>query len=175
MKYLSTFLISICISTALSAQGDAISAYFNQYVEDERFTTVFVSPKMFQLFGQLDLEGLEDKEAEAALKLAQDLKAIRILSTEQNGKNFYTEALKKLDISDYEPLVRVRDEGENVHMLIRQEGPGDIIDELLILVGSDEEFTLISIMGLIKLKEISNLAKAVDMDELKYLEHVDKK
>ena len=130
---------------------------------------------MFQLFGQMDFEGMEDKEAEAALRMAQDLKAIRILSTEQNGNRFYEEAMKKLDVTAYEPLVRVRDEGENVHMLIRQEGPGDVIDELLILVGSEQEFTLISIMGIIKLKEISNLAKAVEMDELKYLEHVDKK
>ena len=45
MKYLGTSLLALFLTLSLSAQSDAISQYFDQYVEDERFTTVYVSPK----------------------------------------------------------------------------------------------------------------------------------
>ena len=66
MRHTFLFLALVFISSlGLQAQNDAISRYFDQYVEDENFTTVYVSPKMFQILGKLDLEGMNEPEAAA--------------------------------------------------------------------------------------------------------------
>ena len=55
--------IFLMIAAAVPAQNDAIIRFFNQYVEDERFTVVSVSPKMFSLVSKISTDD-EDGEAE---------------------------------------------------------------------------------------------------------------
>ncbi|MEO1628697.1 MAG: DUF4252 domain-containing protein, partial [Bacteroidota bacterium] len=156
MKYLfiAALLLLGMAPTTQAQDNDAISKYFEQYVEDEKFTVVYVSPKMFELLGKLDLDHLEDKEAQVAMDMAKELKSIRVLTTEHNPGQYYKEALQKINTREYESLVQVRDEGENVNLMIK-EGNGDTISELLVLVGGEDEFVLVSLMGVIDLKNIS--------------------
>ncbi len=37
------------------AQEDAITKYFEKYMDDEKFTIVYITPKMFQLISKLNL------------------------------------------------------------------------------------------------------------------------
>lgn len=153
-----------------NAQSDAITKYFDQYMEDEDFTVVYVSPKMFQLLGKLDTSGLNDKEAEDIIDIVQDLRGLRILTTEKNTNRFYKEAMNKINTKEYETLMTVRSEGDNVRFLIKDSG--DVIDELLLLVGGDT-FTLISFVGTIDLNKISKLSKSLDIDGVEHLEELD--
>ena len=74
MKHTFLFFALIVFTTlGLQAQNDAISRYFDQYIEDERFTAVYVSPKMFQILGKLDLEGLNEPEAAAVMEVVKGL------------------------------------------------------------------------------------------------------
>ena len=52
---------------------------------------------------------------------------------------------------------------------------GDIVEELLMIVGGNENFALLSFIGNIDLKKIGKLAKALDIDNMQYLENLDKK
>ena len=171
MKYLSVLIVAIFCTLQLSAQEDAISRYFNQYVDDENFTVVYVSPKMFEILGKLDLSEMQDDEAQMALDVVKDLKGIRVLTTEHDPAKYYKEANQKINTSEYATLVKVRDKGENVRLMIKDSG--DIINEMLVLVGGDDEFVLVSLIGDIDLKKISKLAKAVDIKGLEHLEKVD--
>ncbi len=74
-----------------NAQSNAISKYFEQYVDDERFTSVFISPKMFQMFSKLEIDDVDDKETEIILDVVKDLRGLRILTTEIDAKAFYKE------------------------------------------------------------------------------------
>lgn len=172
MKYLSLFIILFLgLSMPAFSQDDAIGRYFDQYIEDERFTVVYLSPKIFEILGKLDLEDLEDEEAEEVMEVVKDLKSLRILTTEVNTDAFYKEAKAKIDTREYETLMTVRDGKQNVNFLVKDEG--NIIHELLLLVGGDEEFLLMSFIGNIDLKKISKLAKSVDVDGMDYLENLD--
>ena len=153
-----------------NAQSNAISKYFEQYVDDERFTSVFISPKMFQMFSKLEINDIDDEETEIILDIVKDLRGLRILTTEINAKAFYEEAKRKINTKEYEILMSVRDRGEDsVEFLIKDED--DIIKELLLLVGGDEEFVLLSFVGNIDLQKISKLSKSID---IKGMEHLDK-
>ena len=172
MKYLLVFMISMFTVIGTStAQEDAISKYFSKYMDDESFTVVYLSPKLFQLLGKLDIEELEDNEAAAIMEVVEDLKSLRVLTTEENAEQYYNEALKTINTKDYEVLLTVRDEGENVQFLIKDEG--NTINELLLLVGGEDEFVMVSFVGNIDLDKISQLAKKLDVDGVEHLDKLD--
>jgi hypothetical protein len=174
MKYLSLlFIILTGFLSPLNAQTDAITKYFDKYVNDERFTVVYISPKMFEILGKLDLEELKDEEAQIIMEVVKDLKGLRVLTTEQDPLKFYEEAKAKIKTSEYEILLTVRDEGENVQFLIKDEG--NMIKELLLLVGGEDEFVMLSFMGDIDLAKISRLAKKLDVKGVEHLDQLDEK
>ena len=151
--------ILLAASTTANAQIDAISKYFSKYVDDERFTVVYISPKMFQLIDKMDIN-LDDAEANAIKEVVKDLRGLRILVAEENGKEFYKEATQLINKKEYEVLMTVRNKGEeSVDFLIKDNG-SDIIDELLMIVGGPDEFVLMSFVGQIDINKISEMAKA---------------
>ncbi len=164
---LFTVLVIFLLPLGAFAQEESVNAidkYFSQYVEDERFTVVYISPKLFQLLDKLDIDemDIDDIEAKALLGVASDLRGLRILTTDENGYQFYKEAKSKINTSEYEVLMTVRDkEDQNVDFLVKEEG--DIVTELLLLVGGkDEDFALISFVGRIDLEKVMDLAESIE-------------
>jgi len=154
------------------AQDDAIDKYFEKYLDDENFTSVFVSPKMFQMISKLDLNTVEtDPEAKMAMEVIKDLKGLRVLTTEVNPSERYKEALSMLNQKEYETLMTIRDGSENIRFWVKDDG--DIINELLLLVGGSEEFVLLSFTGNIDLAKISVLANQLDIKGAKYLDKIE--
>lgn len=159
---------SLAMPNQAQAQNDAITKYFDKYMDDENFTVVYISSKMFEMFAKLDPD--VDEEVKSVIN---DLKGLRILVRENGGLKYYKEAIKKIDFNEYEELMTVRDDGTNVKFVVREEG--DLIKELLLIVGGDDEFVLMSFMGIIDLAKISKLAKDmdIDIDGLEHLEKID--
>ena len=169
MKYLRILTLAFAFLFAagpLMAQGgaNAIEKYFSQYIDDERFTVVYISPKLFKMFKKLDIAGmeLEDDEAEAIMDMVGDLEGLRILTADEDTEALYQEAKSKINTKEYEILMTVRTkEGNNVEFLVKDEG--DIIKELLLLTGGGgDEFVLLSFVGNIDINKISKLAKTIE-------------
>lgn len=168
MKNLKILSIALLMGLASFAQAqtsniNAIDRYFQQYVDDDRFTVVYVSSKLLNMFGKLDIENMDmdDKETQAIIDLASDLEGIRILVAEENTMNFFNEAKQKINTNEYEVLMTIRTQDEeNVEFLIKD--GNDVINELLLLVGSAEEFVLLSFVGNISMEKISRLINEFD-------------
>ncbi|GLR16356.1 DUF4252 domain-containing protein [Portibacter lacus] len=169
MKKISLILTMMVVAIASSfGQADAIEKYFDKYMDDENFTVVYISPKMFEMVAKIAPEDM-DQETRDVIK---DLKGLRILTTEYNTKAFYKEAKSLINTKEYEILMTVRDDGTNVEFLVKDSG--DIINELLLLVGGDE-FVMMSFVGNIDLKKIAKLANSVDIDGMEHLKNLDDK
>jgi hypothetical protein len=83
-----------------------------------------------------------------------------LLITDENVTQYYKEAKTKINPKEYEVLMTVRDkDGDNVEFFIKDEG--DIIKELLLLVGGDE-FVFMSLVGNISLDKVSRLARSIE-------------
>ena len=165
---LSFFIIITSSITAL-AQQDAIMKYFSKYVDDERFSAVYISPKMFNMVAKIEIEHMEPEVQE----VIRSMKGLRILHTEQNALQYYNEALKSISTNEYEVLLTARDNGENVRFMVKDNG--DIVEELLMIVGGEKNFALLSFLGNIDLKKVGKLAKALEIDNLQYLEKLQEK
>lgn len=168
-------LVILAVLTAfaapLSAQGDAIQKYFDKYMSDERFDMVYISPKMFEMVSKIDLES--DRVDPEVMDIIRDLKGLRILSYEgPEANNYYKEAQQKINVGEYEELLVARDGDEHVH--IRVKDSGDIVNELLLLVGGSNEFVLLSFTGNIDLKKVGKLGKVLDIKHIEELERIDK-
>ncbi len=170
---MKSFLFSLLavISAALPslAQEDAITKYFNKYIDDEKFSAVYISPKMFNMVSKIEIEDMEPELQE----VIKSMKGLRILHTEQNTLQYYQEALKTINTNEYELLLTARDGGENVRFMVKESG--DIVQELLMIVGGDTNFALMSFIGNIDLKKIGQLAKALEIDNLQYLNKLNEK
>lgn len=156
----------------LHAQTDAIVRYFDKYMHDDRFTVVFVSPKMFDMVSKMDLQ-TGDPEAQAALDIIKDLQGLRILTTDVTPQKFFEEAKSTLPTKGYEVLMTVRDNksGDNVEFLVKESG--DRIQELLLLVGGHDEFVMLSFVGNIDLKKIGELSKVLNVEGAEHLEKLE--
>lgn len=164
------FLLPLFLLAALStyAQNDAITKFFNQYAEDERFTVVYISPKMFQMVSKIETN---DEEWNKVREVIKDLGGLRVLTADSiaDGVAMFKEAIGKVPGKEYEELLTVRDGQEHVRFMIKENN--DVINELLLLVGSPDEFTMLSFTGKINLDKISSLAKTLDVEGT---EHLDK-
>lgn len=168
MKYLLALLLCLYLAPA-SAQNkmpqDAISTYFSEYVDDESFTVVYVSGKIFQLVkdAKLDLDDLDEKEVEAVLKVVRDIQGIRILHTDHNAMAHWKEAKKRIPTDRYEMLFKVRTkDGDNIEAFIQDDKA--VISELFLLIGAADNFAMLSFVGDIDLTKISELQRAIEGD-----------
>jgi hypothetical protein len=168
MKKIFLSAVALGLFSLVQAQVNAIDELFDKYAEKKGFTTVYISSKLLSLFTPKDVKAGEGGE------IVRRLKSIRILSVEDSllnrSVNFYRELSSRMNLSDYEELMTVREGDDVTKFLIKQKG--DIISELLVIAGGPDDNTLISIQGDLDLKMISDLSKSTGIDELKDLEKV---
>lgn len=166
-------LLSLFLMTAATAfsQNDAINRFFNQYMDDERFTVVFISPKMFNLVSKISTD---DEDWENFREVVGGLTGLRVLTADSidTGLTLYKEALSKVPANEYAELLTVRDGKENVRIWVKDSG--NVIHELLLLVGAPDEFVLLSLTGQIDLDKISELSKDLDIQGVEHLNKVKK-
>ena len=168
-KIIAIVLLMGTISTT-HAQ-DVISKFFTKYQEDESFTNVNISSKMFGLFTQMDAETPEDKEI---LDAISKLKGLKILAKEnaRNSRELYKEALGLIP-RNFEELMSVRDKDKDMKFMIQENGGK--ISEMLMVVGGNEEFMILSIFGEIDLKQISRIGTKMNIKGLENLQNMEKK
>lgn len=148
------------------AQADAISTYFEKYVEDTAFTSIYISPRMFQLIANLDKA---ENEAEMKKTISQ-LGGLRILAADSvDGQAYYSEIMGVLMKNRYEELMTVQSSDEDLIFLIK-DGAAGKIEELLMLVGGKKNFFMLSFVGNIDLKTISQLSESLEIDGMDRLE-----
>ena len=158
------------LAVAGQAQADAITKYFDKYLQDERFSMIYISPKMFNLASRIELES-DDLDPDI-MDIVKELKGMRILTFDGEGSaGYYKEALGKINSNNYEELMTYRGD-ENVYIAVSSNG--DIVNELLLLIGSNNDFMLMSFIGNIDLKKVGKIGKLLDIDGLEHLEKIEK-
>ena len=167
-KYVLTIMtLSI---TALGFSQEVVTKYMDKYENDETFTKVSVSSKMFSLFSEM--EGSEEDE-QLFYDITSKLKGMKVVMSEKvsNPESLYDGAISDVDKAGFEELMTVKDAEENVKISIKENG--GTIEELIMVIGGKQQFGIVSIFGEIDLKEISKLASLMRVSQLKYLEKID--
>lgn len=171
MKKLVISLLVLMALISAQAQKSPVDEMFNKYSEREGFTVVTISSKMFSMFSGKDDENKNTGD------VINRLKSIQILSVEDStlnkGINFYNELSKKLNMSEYEELMVIKEGHDITKFLIKQKG--DVIKELLVVKGGPDGNSLISIKGDLDLKSLSEISKDAGIQELENLDNIESK
>lgn len=166
---LPLFLLGLAFGAR--AQNDAIVRFFKQYADDERFTVVYIAPKLFSMVSKIKTD---DKDWDKVRDVVKDLGGLRVLTADSisDGLKLYNDALSRVPANEYAELLTVRDGKENVRIWTKDSQDGSVINELLLLVGAPDEFVLLSFTGKIDLDKISELSNDLDIKGAKQLERV---
>lgn len=168
MKKLVIVGLAVLFSAQLQAQ-DAITKFFGKYETDDSYSHVSITSRMFGLFTDLEVENKEDQEVLDAISKLEGLKILAKENT-SNGKALYAEALGKLPKGEYDELMSIRDEDKDMKFLIKERSGK--ISELLMVMGGNQEFFILSLFGEIDLKQIAKISSAMDIDGLEGLERL---
>ena len=167
----TVILMVVLFAVAMSQAQSPADELFDKYAGKEGFTTVYISKYMFDLFSNIESTDPGAKEMTDAIS---NLTGIKILATEKPdiNINFYNEIKKKISAGGYKELMTVKEEGQDVQFLVRENG--NKVSELLLIVSGKGENVLMSIQGDIDMKNISKLAGAMDIEGMEKLEKIDK-
>jgi hypothetical protein len=158
-------MLALCVT----AQNTAVDKVFDKYSGKDGYTTVYISSFMFNMLNSLESD---DPEYNEFKKATAGINSIKIL-TQDGGDSeaFGSELLKMLPRSEYQEMMVVKDQDEDVLFLAREEG-GKITEFLLRVSGGGED-ALIAITGDIDLESISKIASGLDMPGLENLEDIE--
>ncbi|GGF35748.1 DUF4252 domain-containing protein [Echinicola rosea] len=165
MKKWISIMVLVMMAFAAQAQDDAIVKFFSKHMENEEFSRVYISPKMMQMAGgflKSSAKDSDDEDAQEMGELISKVKGIRILSGEKvDGKALYDEAMGTLAHNKYEDLMDVQDKESSLKFMVREEN-GKVV-ELLMISGSNNEFTLLSMLGNFTYQDLNILAEKTDL------------
>jgi hypothetical protein len=166
MKNVIAIVVLVLGAGAANGQ-DAISKFFSKYQNDDSFTQVNVSSKMFSLFTNMEAETPEDQEV---LNAISKLKGLRILMKENtsDARTLYKEAFALVPLKEFEELMSVRDKEKDLKFYIRESGGK--ISELVMIMGGVDDFMVMSLFGEIDLKQVSRMGKRMNVQGLENLQ-----
>lgn len=161
-------VIGMLLIMGTSQAQDAISKFFSKYQDDPSFSQVNLSSKMFRLFTNIEAETEEDKQV---LEAISKINGLRILAKNhaRDARELYREAYSLIP-KDYEELMYVRDEDKDMKFLIRESGGK--ISEMVMVMGGNSEFMVLSLFGEIDLKQISRIGRAMNVKGLENLQNL---
>jgi hypothetical protein len=163
-------VIAVCVGFGANAQNDVVTKLFNEYYDNEDFTKISVSSKMFELFTNIEPGDENEEEILEAISKLQGLKVIAADSI-GNAAKIYDNAVKKISGNGYEELMEVKDAQEDMKFMISEKD--GIINELVMIVGGHRSFFVLSLYGEIDLKNISKLSKSMNVKGMEYLQNLD--
>ncbi len=174
-KGLFSILIAFCCFVSTSFGQSPVDDLFDKYSEKDGFTTVYITKYMFELFrgDQSEKDVKAGNEADEFMDVVSKLDEIKILTCDDakinKNLNFYKSVMKELPRNEFKDLMVVSEKNNKVRFVIKEKGR--VISELLMVVTSPTNNTIISITGEIDLKSISKISKSM---KIKGLENLDK-
>ena len=146
------FLMIFCSVLSYGQQS-----YFGKFADMDGVTSVYISKSMLKLFpqGKTSVNGIDIGN------IADRLDCIQILSSEESdiiGK-LRKETSSICSKNGYEELMKIREDGEKTTIYFNEKNKKK---EFVLLVDEKDEFTIISLVGDLTLKEIQGIVQQAE-------------
>ncbi len=174
-KFLAAIVtLMILGAQSLFAQNSAALGLYDKYGGKEGYTTVSISKELFGMFAEMETD---DPDMAEVREMMNQLEGIKVLMYETEDAadselaRFKSE-IGKIQVQGYTELMVVKEKGEEVKFLSMKKG--DKIGELLLLINGETEAGFVTINGLIDMKTIGKLSKAMNFEGMEKLEELNK-
>jgi hypothetical protein len=158
----------------LFAQNSAALSLFDKYGGKEGYTTVSISKELFGMFAEMETDDADMAEVKAMMEQLDGIKVLMYETEDANDPELakFKGEIGKLQVQGYTELMVVKQPDEEVKFLSMKKG--DKIGELLLLINGASEAGFITITGLIDMKTIGKLSKAMNFEGMDKLEELNK-
>lgn len=154
--------IMLCLVVAMLASGmaqsqpEAIAQFIEQHKKAPAFTFAYLSKDLFEVAAQTRVA---DKDWNKLHNVVRNIGSLSILAADSitDGIKLYKEALQKVPTDEFDELLTVRDGKENVRIWAKSEE--SVVTDMVLLVGSPDEFVLVCFAGELELGNLSELAE----------------
>lgn len=163
MKRIFLFPLALALATTfLHAQSDALFGFIQEHKNDKSFTYAFLSKDLVEVVAQNDIKDEDWKKMQQVVK---NIGSLSILAADsiQDGLSLYREARALVQAGEFEELLAVRDGHDNVRIWVKSES--NVVTDLVLLVGSPDEFVLVCFAGALELGNIHDLAALFEAGE----------
>lgn len=149
MKRIYIFSLLLTLSTLFC---QAQQSFFDKYAEMDGVTSVYITKSMLKMFPSMSgtINGVD------VGNLANKLENIQILSADDS--NIIEQLRKETKYintkNGYEELMRVRDDGDKTTIYFKERKKNS---EFILMTDEGDEFTIISIIGDLTLKDIQEM------------------
>ena len=169
IRILGMSLLVMVFSVQSFAQT-SIDTYFEKYREDDRFSKVSVSSRMFELF--VDLE-MDDPESQEMIETISKLKGLKVLIGEevQESKTLYQEVLKN-PAAGMDELMSVSDAEKEIRFFIKE--TNGKISEILMAGYDNSQLIVMNLTGEIDLKQLAKLSKKMNVEGFEHFKNLNK-
>ncbi|MBC7777331.1 MAG: DUF4252 domain-containing protein [Phycisphaerae bacterium] len=167
MKHFFFLLLATpLISPTLSGQNDALQNFIDQHKGDQGFTYAFLSKDLFEVATQ---SNVKDEDWKGLHNVVKNIGSLRILASEkiENGLPLYKEVKALVPNDVFDELLTVRDGNENVRIWAKSEE--NLVTDLILLVGSPDDFVLVCFAGNLELGNVADLAKLFEAGKAEQL------
>ena len=161
------FLLLVCftlLAPAAQAQTTSLNHFIENHKHDSGFTFAYLSRDLFEVASKSEVK---EKDWKKLQQIVKNIGSLRILAADEikTGLVLYKEVLAEIPTTEFDELLTVRDEQTNVRIWAKSDDTN--ITDLILLVGSPEEFVLICFAGNLELGNLTELAKLFDAAEAK--------
>lgn len=167
MKHFFLLLLAmVWMANAAYTQQDALNDFIEKHKNEQAFTYAFLSKDLFEVVTQADIEEKDWKKIQHVVK---NIGSLRVLAADSidNALPLYKEARALVPDDVFDELLTVRDGKDNVRIWAKTEE--SIITDLILLVGSTDEFVLVCFAGVLELGNIAELAALFEAGEIEEL------
>ncbi len=171
----TTLIVAMLLPFLVSGQT-AIDKLYERYAGEEGFTSINISPQMFNMLSAMDM-GDSSGDVKEAQDVMQQLSGLKMLVFEpKNGEtsDFVKEVKSLVPSSDYAEMMTVDSEDSKVSFLVKKNKGGNVA-ELLMIVYEENEAVIMSMTGDIDMKTISEISKSLNMEGLENLDKLEEK
>ncbi len=170
INYVIVSLFMMILTCSLKGQDTKIDQYFEFYLEDERFSRVSVSSRMFDLFMELEMD---DPDEQALVETISKLDGLKVLIGEQveEAETIYEDILAGTS-GEMDELMSISDPQKDIRFYItEQEGK---ISELVMLAHGSQQVMVMSLRGDIDIKEIARLSHKMNITGFEHFKNLKK-
>jgi hypothetical protein len=162
----------------MSAAQSPIEKLYAKYAGQEHFTSVNINKELFQMLMTIDVQGEGTEKVKEIQATMSQLDGLKILSFQDSTNkarlsDIYKEFSSHFPSPPYVELMSVRENGNNIRFLTRQETDGKIL-EVVMIADDDGEVTLLSLVGRIDLSTLSKLSKHMHVQGMDKLDQLQK-
>lgn len=153
---------------------------FEKYEQMDNVDQMVITQNMFKLLADIDIKN-EDPDVQRYLELVNNLKSIKVLSTEDStvGQQMQKDVKRYISSSELDELMRVKKDGKNVSFYSKPGSSSGKVSQLLMFLSNKEDgklhYVVFSITGDIDLNAIARMADDLKVPGAKELKNVKSK